>query len=140
MTASGGYDRGGVELIAVLARKRSEGGNNGLELGSGIVTGSEGSCGWFGTGAARTIGRGFGFSFGLRTGLAASSSSVMSTTSSVYCGDRLVALRLRILARSAMSGEKLLDSGSISVVAPFPTIESEWAMTMSRSLGSEVGV
>lgn len=140
MTTSGAYGRRGVELIAVLAGKGSEGGNNGLELGSGIVTGSEGSCCWCPTGVARTIGRGFGFAFGLRTGVVANSSSVMSMTSSVYCGDCLGALRVRILARSAMFGEWLLNSGSISAAVPLPTIESEWAMTVSRSLGSEIGV
>src|SRR6266702_3935545 len=94
---------GGVKLITVLSGKGSEGGRDMLELGTGIVTGSEGSGGLSRSRMARLTGRGFGLSFGFRAGVMASSSSVISMISSVYCVDRFAALRERILARSAIS-------------------------------------
>ena len=110
-------------MITVLAGNGSEGGNNGLELGIGIVTGSDGNCGSF---PVRLIGRSFGFSFDFRAGVVTRSSSVMSMTSSEYCGGRFVDLRVRILARSAMSGEKLFNSGPLIPFSPLTTAGSEW--------------
>lgn len=117
---SGRYGRGGVELIKVLAGNGSEGGKSGLELNTGTVTESE----LFSTGVARLTGRGFGLSFGFRAGVMARS-SVISMASSAYCEDRFVALRVRILARSEMSGEYLLKSGLISCVVSLNAVGSE---------------
>ena len=92
-----------MKLSTVLSGKGSEGGRGRLELGAGIVTGSEGSGGLSRFGMARLTGRGFGLSFDFRAGAMTGSSPVISMISSVYCIDRFVALRVRILARSAIS-------------------------------------
>jgi hypothetical protein len=123
--STGGCGRGGVELITVLSGNGSEGGKSGLELGTGTVAGSELSCKLFPTGVARLIGRGFTLSFDFRAGVTASSSSVISMTSSAYGEDRFVALRARILARSAMSEEKLLKSGLMFWVVSLVAVGSE---------------
>ncbi len=125
-TSTGGCGRGGVELIKVLSGNGSERGKSGLELGKGVVTGSEFSCRLFPTGVARLAGRRFTLFFSFRVGVAASSSSVISmTSSSAYCEARFVALRARILARSAMSGEKLFKSGLMFWVVSLITVGSE---------------
>jgi hypothetical protein len=121
-TSSRGPGRGGVELITVLAGNGSEGGKSGLELSMGTVTESEFSRGLFPTGVASLTGRAFGLPFGFRAGVIVRSSLVISMTSSAYCEDRFVALRVRILARSEMSGEK---SGSIPWVVSLITVGSE---------------
>lgn len=120
-TSSRGPGRGGVELITVLAGNGSEGGRSGLELSTGTVTGSEFSRVLFPIGVASLTGRDFSLPLGFRVGVIARSSSVISMTSSTYCEDRFVALRVRILARSEMSGEK----SSTPWIGPLTTAGSE---------------
>lgn len=123
--STGGCGRGGVELSTVLSGNESEGGKSGLELGTGRVTGSELGCRLFPSGIARLIGRGFALPFGFRVGVTASSSSVISMTSSAYGEGCFVALRARILARSAMSREKLFKLVLMFWLVSLVTVGSE---------------
>jgi hypothetical protein len=127
-------------LITVLAGKGSEGGNSGLELGTGIVTGSEGGCGLVMAGGTRFTGRGFGLPFGFLAGVMVLSSSVISITSCTDCVDRFGALRVRILARSAMSWEKFSKAEAITLVVFVIAIGSELAAIVGCTRWSDVGV
>ena len=134
--SSRGCGRGGEELMTVLAGNGSEGGKSGLELKIGTVTESE----LFPIGVARLTGRDFGLSFGFRAGVIARSSSVISMASSAYGEDRFVDLRVRILARSEMSGEYWFESGLISWVVSLNTVGSERATIADWSRWSELGM
>jgi hypothetical protein len=133
--SSRGCGRGGEELITVLAGNGSEGGKSGLELKIGTVAESE----LFPTGVARLTECGFGLSFSFRAGVIARSSSVISMASSAYGEDRFVDLRVRILARSEMSGEYSFKLGLISWVVSLNTVGSERATIADWSRWSELG-